>query len=92
MRKRRIERNLAFPTEEFRTRVRTVAKERGFRTEQAFIIAACKNDLERGDVTEATTQLETRIAASLANVSKEVQSLFTLVHTQVAQIPSCSTF
>ncbi len=31
MRKRRIERNLAFPTEEFRMRVRTAAKERGFR-------------------------------------------------------------
>jgi hypothetical protein len=84
MRKRRIERNLAFPTEEFRMRVRTAAKERGFRTEQAFIIAACKNELERGDTTEATTQLEARIAATLANVTKEVQSLFTLVHTQVA--------
>jgi hypothetical protein len=84
MRKRRIERNLAFPTEEFRMRVRTAAKERGFRTEQAFIIAACQNELERGDTTEATTQLEARIAATLANVTKEVQSLFTLVHTQVA--------
>jgi hypothetical protein len=40
--------------------------------------------LERGDNNEATTQLEARIAATLSNLSKEVQSLFTLVHTQVA--------
>jgi hypothetical protein len=84
MRKRRIERNLAFPNEEFRTRVRTAAKKRGFRTEQAFILAACENEFKRGDSTEATTQLEARIAASLANVTKELQSLFTLAHTQFA--------
>src|SRR5262252_308568 len=85
MRKRRIERNLAFPSEEFRKKVRTAAKGRGFRTEQAFILAACQNELERGDNNEATTQLlDARIAATLSNLSKEVQSLFTLVHTQVA--------
>jgi len=84
MRKHRIERNLAFPSEEFRTRVRTAAKERGFRTEQAFILAACQNELERGDTTEATDRLEARIAATLANLSKEVQSLFTLAHSQFA--------
>jgi hypothetical protein len=55
MRKRRIQRNLAFPTEEFRRRLRTAAKERGFRTEQAFILAACENELKRDDSTEATT-------------------------------------
>ena len=54
MRKHRIERNLAFPTEEFRRRVRSAAKERGFRTEQAFILAACENELKRGDAAEAT--------------------------------------
>jgi len=53
MRKHRIERNLAFPSEEFRARVRTAAKQRGFRTEQAFLIAACENELERGDNSEA---------------------------------------
>jgi hypothetical protein len=84
MRKHRIERNLAFPSEEFRTRVRTAAKERGFRTEQGFILAACQNELERGDTTEATDRLEARIAATLANLSKEVQSLFTLAHSQFA--------
>jgi hypothetical protein len=83
MRKPRIERNLAFPTEEFRLRVRSAAKERGFRTEQAFILAACEKALKR-DGTEATTQLETRMVASLGKVAKEFQSLFTLAHTQFA--------
>ena len=45
--KTRIERNLAFPSEEFRARVRTAAKQRGFRTEQAFLLAACEHELER---------------------------------------------
>ena len=84
MRKHRIERNLLFPSQGFRDRVRAAAKERGFRSEQAFILAASENELERGDNTEATAQLEARIAATLANMCKEVQSLFTLVHTQVA--------
>ena len=84
MKKERTERNLLFPNMEFRNRIRTAAKERGFRSEQAFILAACETELERGDNNEATTQLEARIAATLSNLSKEVQSLFTLVHTQVA--------
>jgi hypothetical protein len=63
---------------------RSAAKERGFRSEQAFILAPCKNELERGDSTEATDQLEARIAATLANTRKQVQSLFTLVHAQFA--------
>ena len=82
--KQRTERNLLFPSKEFRDRVRTASKERGFRSEQAFILAACENELKRGDTTEATTQLESRIAATLANVTKEMQSLFTLAHTQFA--------
>jgi len=84
MRKHRIERNLAFPSEEFRTQVRTAAKERGFRTEQAFILAACENELKRDGSTEPTTQLEARIAASVGKVAKEFQSLDTLVHAQFA--------
>ena len=84
MRKHRIERNLAFPSEEFRAKVRTAAKQRGFRTEQAFLITACEHELERGDNTEAMDDLEARIVATLANVAREVQALFTLVHTQVA--------
>src|SRR5215469_16970923 len=84
MKKERTERNLLFPNMESRNRIRPAAKERGFRSEQAFILAACENELERGDNNEATTQLDARIAATLSNLSKEVQSLFTLVHTQVA--------
>jgi hypothetical protein len=82
--KHRIERNLLFPSQEFRERVRSAAQERGFRSEQALILTACENEVRRGDETEATTQLEARIAATLANVTKEVQALFTLVHAQVA--------
>jgi hypothetical protein len=84
MRKHRIERNLAFPTEQFRARVRAAAKERGFRSEQAFILTACENEVRRGNETEAADHLEACIAATLANVTKEVQALFTLVHVQVA--------
>src|SRR5437773_4207205 len=84
MKKHRIERNLLFPSREFRDRVRSAATERGFRSEQAFILTACEHELRQGDNTEATAQLEARIAATLTNVAREVQSLFTLVHTQFA--------
>lgn len=84
MRKRRIERSVLFPSQEFRDRMRRAAKERGFRSEQAFILTACENEVRRGDDTEATTHLEACIAATLANVTKEVQSLFTLAHAQFA--------
>lgn len=84
MQKPRIERNLLFPNEEFRQRVRRAAKERGFRSEQAFILAACENEVRRSDEIEADGHLEACIAATLANVTKEVQALFTLVHVQVA--------
>ena len=84
MKKERIERNLLFPSQQFRDRVRSAARERGFRSEQAFILAACSNELERGDGTEAMDDLEARIVATLLNMGREVQSLFTLVHTQVA--------
>jgi len=79
-----ISRNFRYPSAQLRDRVRAAVKERGFRSEQAFLIAACERELRESDNAEATTQLEARIAASLVNVSKEVQSLFTLVHTQVA--------
>ena len=84
MKKERVERNLLFPSQQFRDRVQSAARERGFRSEQAFILAACWNELERGDRTDAMDDLEDRIVATLLNVAKEVQSLFTLVHTQVA--------
>ena len=40
--------------------------------------------MERGDNAGAIDDLEARIVATLLNMGKEVQSLFTLVHTQVA--------
>jgi hypothetical protein len=82
--KRGFQRSFRYPSVELRDRVRAAVKKRGFRSEQAFLIAACENELERGDSTEATYQLEAQIAATLANMAKEVQSLFTLVHKQVA--------
>jgi len=84
MRKRRIERNLAFPSEEFRAKVRTAAQDRGFRTEQAFILAACENELKRDSRTDANSQMEARLIASMQKVAKEFQALFTLVHAQFA--------
>lgn len=84
MRKQRIERNLAFPSEEFRAKVRTAAKDRGFRTEQAFILAACENELKRDARTDANSQMEARLIASMQKVAKEFQALFTLVHAQFA--------
>ena len=84
MRKRRIERNLAFPSEEFRAKVRAAAQDRGFRTEQAFILAACENELKRDSRTDANSQMEARLIASMQKVAKEFQALFTLVHAQFA--------
>ena len=84
MRKRRIERNLAFPSEEFRAKLRTAAKDRGFRTEQAFILAACESEIERDARTDATSQMEARLVGSMQKVAKEFQALFTLVHSQFA--------
>src|SRR5260370_27231084 len=79
-----ISRNFRYPSAELRDKVRIAVKERGFRSEQAFLIAACKHELREGDNTQATAHLEACIAATLANMAKEVQSLFTSVHTQVA--------
>jgi hypothetical protein len=57
MKKHRIERNLLFPSREFRDRVRSAASDRGFRSEQAFILTACEHELRQGDNTEATAAL-----------------------------------
>ena len=82
--KKGFQRSFRYPSAELRDQVRGAVKERGFRSEQAFLITACKNELDRGDSTEATYQLEARIAATLAVMGKEVQSLFTLAHSQFA--------
>jgi len=64
--------------------VREASKNRGFRSEQAFILAACENEIRRGDNAEAATQFEARVAATLTNLAKQGQSLYTLAHAQVA--------
>jgi hypothetical protein len=86
MAKPRIERSLLFPSKEFRERVRKASKDRGFRSEQAFILAACEHEIRRGDETESVTQFEARIAATLTNLAKQGQHLHTLAEAQVAII------
>jgi hypothetical protein len=86
MAKPRIERSLLFPSKEFRERVRQASKDRGFRSEQAFILAACESEMRKGENTEATAQFEARVAATLTNLAKQVQGLQTLAHAQVALI------
>ncbi|MGB7848007.1 MAG: hypothetical protein WBL63_20515 [Candidatus Acidiferrum sp.] len=82
--KKGLSRTFRYPSDHLRDKVRAAVKGRGFRSEQAFLIAACQNELERGDSGEAMDDLEARIVAPLLNMGREVQSLFTLVHTQVA--------
>ena len=82
--KRAISRNFRYPSAELREKVRVAVKERGFRSEQAFLIAACEHELRQGDSTEATTQFEARVAATLTNLAKQGQGLHTLAQAQVA--------
>lgn len=82
--KPRVERSLLFPSKEFREQVRQASKDRGFRSEQAFILAACATEIRRGESTEATTQFEARVAATLTNLAKQVHTVQTLAHAQVA--------
>jgi len=84
MAKKEISRNFRYPSAELREKVRIAVKERGFRSEQAFLSAACEHELRQGDNTEATTQFEARMAATLTNLAKQVQGLRTLGHAQVA--------
>jgi len=84
MAKPRTERSLLFPSKEFREQVRKASKDRGFRSEQAFILAACESEIRRSDSTEAATQFEARVAATLTNLAKQVQGLQTLAHAQVS--------
>jgi hypothetical protein len=84
MAKPRTERNLLFPSKEFRERVRKASKDRGFRSEQAFILAACESEMRRGVNADSVTQFEARIAARLTNLAKQSQGLHTLAQAQVA--------
>src|SRR6266852_3081555 len=84
MTRKAISRNFRYPSADLREKVRVAVKERGFRSEQAFLITACSNELRRGENTEAVTQFEARVAATLTNLAKQVQGLHTLAQAQVA--------
>src|SRR5260370_41923513 len=75
MAKPRIERSLLFQNKEFRERVRRAAKERSFRSEQAFILAACEREIRSGDDTDTVTQFKARIAATLTNLASQSEHL-----------------
>jgi hypothetical protein len=82
--KKGFSRNFRYPSADLRDQVRAAVKERGFRSEQAFLIAACEHEIRQGANTEATTQFEARVAATLTSLAKQVQGLQTLAHAQVA--------
>ena len=84
MARKAISRNFRYTSAELREKVRLAVKERGFRSEQAFLIAACEHELRQGDNTEAVTQFEARVAVTLTNLAKQGQSLHTLAQAQVA--------
>jgi hypothetical protein len=84
--KEAISRNFRYPSAELREQVHAAVKERGFRSEQAFLIAACEHEIRQGANTEATAQFEARVAATLTNLAKQVQGLQTLAQAQVALI------
>jgi hypothetical protein len=84
MARKAISRNFRYPSADLREKVRAAVKERGFRSEQAFLITACSNELRRGEHTEAVTQFEARVAATLTNLAQQVQGLHTLAQAQVA--------
>ena len=79
-----IRRSFRYPSAELRDQVRATVKARGFSSEQAFLIAACEHEIRQGANTGATEQFEARVAATLANLAKQVQGLQTLAHAQVA--------
>ena len=84
MGKTTICRTYRYPSAELREKVRVAVKERGLRSEQAFILAACENELRRGENSEALTQYESRIAATLNNLAKQLQGLNTVAQAQFA--------
>ncbi len=75
MDKKGFSRNFRYPSAELREQVRAAVKERGFRSEQAFLIAACEHEIRQGANTEATEQFEAPVAATLTNLAKQVLGL-----------------
>jgi hypothetical protein len=82
--KKGFSRNFRYPSAELRDQVRAAVKERGFRSEQAFLIAACEHEIRQGANKEAAAQFEARVTTTLTNLAKQVQGLQTLAHAQVA--------
>jgi NAD(P)-dependent dehydrogenase (short-subunit alcohol dehydrogenase family) len=76
--KKGFSRNFRYPSAERRDQIRAAVKERGFRSEQAFLIAACEHEIRQGDNSEATEQFEARMATRLTHLAKQVQGLQTL--------------
>ena len=66
------------------TECRLLLKERGVRSEQHSSLPPARTNSSAATVPRQPISQEARIAATLANMAKEVQSLFTLVHTEVA--------
>jgi hypothetical protein len=83
--KKGFSRNFPYPSAELRDRVRAAVKERGFRSEQAFLIAACEHEFRQAANAEAAEQFGSRVAASVTNLAKQMQGLQTLTHAQVAR-------
>ncbi len=73
-----------FPSEEFETTCALRRKRTGLSFGAGIHLAACENELKRGDASEATERLEASVAATLANFAKDLQALFTLAHGQFA--------
>jgi hypothetical protein len=82
--KKGFSRKFRYPSAELRDQVRAAVKQRRFRSEQAFLNAACEQEIRLGANTEATEQFEARVAATLTNLAKQVQGLQMLAHAQVA--------
>jgi len=49
MSKKGLPRSFRYPSVDLRDEVRAAVKDRGFRSEQAFLIAACEHELEKSD-------------------------------------------
>jgi hypothetical protein len=51
-------RNFRYPSVQLPDQVRAAVKERGFRSEQAFLIVACEQEIRQGANSEATEQFD----------------------------------
>ena len=71
MDKKRFSRNFRYPSAELRDQVRAAVKERGFRSEQAFLIAACEHEIRQGANTEATEQFEARVRSFMNRITPQ---------------------